>query len=283
MTDACIHSIQRMRNKECIRIIVVDNEVNKTGQERSFLLSRWSEQDVCVLQNHGKGGFSEANNLGYRYAREQMDPDFIIAANNDIEFVQQDFVPLLYEAYKKEPCHVMGPYVRRHSTKEPQNPIDVRLRTEEEALYTIRMNRAALRIFPAAYPFLLLQDKRAAAKSLKNKKKAGKEYYGKRRRGVVLFGACLIFTPLFIELEEDAFLPETQFYYEEYLLMLRCVNNGYITMYDPALKVLHESGVSTGEKTGNKRKKMQFVMSHTADACEIYLQEYRRVMNSEKI
>lgn len=282
VTDKCVDSILRLKDVENVQIIVIDNEVNKPEEDRKKLLSRWDSSRVHLVFNHGAGGFSEANNLGYRFAKDNCDPLFIIAANNDIEFVQRDFIRNLYAAYEKKPCHVMGPYVRRCSTGEPQNPIDVRLRNEKEAEYTIRMNRAALRFFPIAYPLLLMQERTAAKKALAQKKESFADYK-RRREDVVLFGACLIFTPLFIEAEDNAFWPETSFYYEEYLLMLRCVSKGYKTVYDPSLKVLHESGVSTGKKAGSNMKKMRFVMQNTADACEIYLNEYRREMGYEKI
>jgi len=282
VTDRCVHSILHLKEGENVRIIIIDNEVNKAEEEREKLLTRWNSPKIRVLLNHGTGGFSEANNLGYRFAREEYDPLFIIAANNDIEFVQKDFILNLYAAYEKKACHVMGPYVRRGSNGEPQNPIDVRLRSEKEAEYTIWMNRAALRFFPIAYPVLVMQEKAAKKKEL-TRKKESYEDYKRRREDVVLFGACLIFTPLFIQAEENAFWPETSFYYEEYLLMLRCISKGYKTVYDPSMKVLHESGTSTERRTGSNRKKMRFVMRNTADACEIYLNEYRRVNNYEKI
>ena len=37
-------------------------------------------------------------------------------------------------------------------TGEHQNPMDTRLRTKEEAEYTIKMNRLALRFYPVMYP-----------------------------------------------------------------------------------------------------------------------------------
>lgn len=171
VTDRCVHSILRLKEGENVRIIIIDNEVNKAEEEREKLLTRWNSPKIRVLLNHGTGGFSEANNLGYRFAREEYDPLFIIAANNDIEFVQKDFILNLYAAYEKKACHVMGPYVRRGSNGEPQNPIDVRLRSEKEAEYTIWMNRAALRFFPIAYPVLVMQEKAAKKKGTDQEKR----------------------------------------------------------------------------------------------------------------
>ena len=43
------------------------------------------------------------------------------------------------ESYHSHPCHIIGPDVIRQGTGEHQNPMDTRLRTKEEACYTIKM------------------------------------------------------------------------------------------------------------------------------------------------
>ena len=58
--------------------------------------------------------------------------------NNDIEFTQKDFISRLEKSYVNNQCYVLGPDVIRQSTGEHQNPMDTRLRTKEEAEYTIK-------------------------------------------------------------------------------------------------------------------------------------------------
>ena len=97
-----------------------------------------------------------------------------------------------------------------------------------------------------------------------------KDYYDAVQRNKVLFGACLIFTPLFVKKEKKAFEPETKFFYEEYLLTLKCQKKGYTTVYDPELKVLHESGAATKRGFKSEKRRLKFTMERVAEAAEIY-------------
>ena len=77
--------------------------------------------------------------------------------------------------------------------------------------------------------------------------------YSQSQKDIVPFGACLIFTPLFVEKEEKAFEPETQFFYEEYILTLRCQQKGYNIVYDPSMSVKHEAAQQPRKAMGQKR------------------------------
>lgn len=189
--------------------------------------------------------------------------------NNDIEFLQQDFVDRLMQVYKDDPCHVLAPDIVKASTKEHQNPMDTRIRTKEEAEYTIRMNRFALKWFDILYPILYLQQKYNEKRSLQKKRK-NEEFYNHIQKNIVPFGAGLIFTPKFLEIEEKAFEPETEFYYEEYILTLRCQRKGYQIVYDPRLKLLHESGSATWKKSRNKKEHLKHMIEKIIDSCTIY-------------
>ena len=65
---------------------------------------------------------------------------------------KKTLISRLEKSYVNNQCYVLGPDVIRQSTGEHQNPMDTRLRTKEEAEYTIKMNRLALRFYPVMYP-----------------------------------------------------------------------------------------------------------------------------------
>ena len=276
ITDKCVRSILALDMQTAVRIVIVDNDVNKETPERNELKEHYRKfNNVFVIQNTGKGGFSEGNNIGYQYAVKHMKADFIVVANNDIDFNQKDFLYRLFKIYQKYPCHLIGPYIRNEITGEPQNPLSERLRTEKEAQFTIRMNRMARKWFDVLYPLLDVWERMTRQLAIKQKVQ-NKEYYHILQKQVVLHGACLIFTPLFIRNEEFAFVPETPFFYEEYLLALRCFQNNYQMIYAPMLKVIHEESSATKQSTRNKMGKMKFMLDHTEESCEIYLREYRK-------
>lgn len=291
-TDLCVSSILRMDQQERIRIVIVDNDVKEAPESRQRIQDRYRGIGrITVLPVMENGGFSYANNLGYAYARDVLGASFIVVVNNDIEFHQKDFIERLDRAYREHPAAVLGPDVVRKSTGEHQNPLDVRLRTRLEAERTARMNEMALKCYGLIYPFLYLNRWRlekastkarraadtraeeAAAEAMTGKASANAragETAGAAREGVVLFGAILIFTPLFTEREEKAFWPETGFYYEEYILAARCRKHGYRMAYVPQLQAFHESGKATKRSFGSEKKRLRFEMEHIAESARIY-------------
>lgn len=278
VTDTCVQSILVMEQQERIRIVIVDNDIQKKEEDRKKLLQKYQENPrIKVLQIKENGGFSYANNQGYRYAREHFGTGYIIVLNNDIEFTQKDFISKLEQSYHasndinhNSGCHILGPDVIRQETGEHQNPMDTRLRTKEEARHTIKMNCLALRFYSILYPAVYYMLKKDEKARLANQDRQN-DLSCHIQKDIVPFGACLIFTPRFVEKEEKAFEPETQFFYEEYILALRCKRKNYQILYDPALTVLHESGAATKKSYGTEKKRIRFMMEKTAEACEVYL------------
>lgn len=269
-TKASVQSILKMDLQENVHIVIVDNDLHEPPEFRKRLQKKYkSLKNVNVLQIHEDGGFSYANNQGYRYAREVLGAKYIIVLNNDIEFTQKDFVHRLFLIQQERQCHILAPDIVRRGTEEHQNPMDVRVRTKKEAEFTIRMNRIGLRFYAVLYPVLYWNFKREEER--KRSSMAGKkDYYASAQEGIVPFGACLIFMPLFVEREERAFDPETQFFYEEYILAYRCQTKEYQIVYEPALKVLHENGAATKKSYANEKQRLRFVMERTLAACEVY-------------
>lgn len=271
-TDACVRSILSLEEQERIRIVIVDNDVGENEEIREQLSRAYRQNPrIKVLSIYEGGGFSFANNQGYRFAKEEQKASFILVLNNDIQFIQPDFLKRLDASIKANPCHVLGPDILCQSTGEHQNPMDNRLRTEKEARFTIRMNRLALKAYPVLYPLLYWNLKREEKKRLEQRQ-SQETYYQTVQRDVVPFGACLIFTPEFVSKEEKAFAPETPFFYEEYLLAGRCKDKKYRIVYDPSLKALHENGKATSKTYASEKKRIRFMMERTAEAAEIYLE-----------
>lgn len=268
VTKACVESIQRLQTTDTIHIIVVDNDWNKSKEERSLL--RQSIEGIEVIEMMDDVGFSKANNEGYQYTREHHNPDYIIVANNDITFEQKAFLEILKQAYKETESDVIGPDVYSTAHKVHQSPIDVCGRTEAQVDYTIRMNAFALRFFAICYPFL---RKSMGVQAIKK----NSTLWNESQMEVVLCGACIIVTRRFIEKEERLFLPETKFYYEEYILHYRCSKKGYRILYCPKLQVLHADGVATQNKTENEKKRIQFIMKNTLESAR----RYRRLLQKD--
>ena len=178
-------------------------------------------------------------------------------------------VDLNHKAVSYTHLDVYKRQIIRSGTGEHQNPLDERLRTKEEAEATIRKNRMALKLYPLIYP-LLYWNNRWMERTQTQERKKSKDYYKSKKEKIVPFGACLIFTPLFVKAEEKAFDPETQFYYEEYILACRCQKKGYRIVYDPSLKMHHESGKATSRRFRGEYGRLKFMMERIIQACTIY-------------
>ena len=271
VTDTCVQSILKMDQQERIKILIVDNDIQKSDKERAVLSAKYDRiSNIEVLKIKENGGFSYANNQGYQYAKQKLKASYIVVINNDIEFTQPDFIARLENSYAKYPCQILSPDIIRQGTGEHQSPMDTRIRTPREARYTIRMNRLALRFYPVMYPMVYYMLKKAEKKKLADMEKQI-ALSSCVRENIVPFGACLIFTPMFVEKEEKAFTPETQFFYEEYIITLRCQKKGYKIVYDPAMVVKHESGSATKKSYGTEKRRIRFMLEKTANSCEIYL------------
>ena len=185
VTDSCVRSILKMDGQEQIRIIIVDNDIHEDPQKRKGLAERYEKFPcITVLPIFENGGFSYANNQGYAYAREKEQADFVVVLNNDIEFLQKDFIRRLEESYEKNPCAVLGPDIIKKSTKEHQNPLDWRTRTREEADATIRKNKAISGFLPGA----LLELSKNGPDADKTADKAGDDLPDSQKRNCAVRG-----------------------------------------------------------------------------------------------
>lgn len=266
ITDKCIQSILQLENQEQIQIVVVDNDIQKDENSRKEFADLYKENPrIHVLPVYENGGFSHANNKGYVYAREVLGSSWIIAANNDVTFEQKDFIKRLEKIMAEHPCHVLGPDIVRLCDGAHQNPLDTRLRTKREAAYTVRMNHFALMFYPLSFPLV--------SKMLREEsREQDEEFYGNRQENIVPCGACLIFTPDFVREENLAFTPETRFFYEEYILAYRCRKKGFSVLYEPSLKVVHDSAAATRETYKRKKERLRFMMEQTEKAAAVYLE-----------
>lgn len=270
VTDICVRSILEMEPKEYIKIIIVDNEIQKNEKEREVLIEKYKEEkQIQVLQIKENGGFSYANNQAFQYAVKENIPDYMVFCNNDIEFQQKLFLPMVDKIYKETLFDVMGPDVLHRTTKEHQNPIDTRIRTKKEAEQTILRNKKALQFYNIIFPLLEWQENITEKRKLLEKKN-NIDFYLQRQEDVVLFGACLIFSKKYMAKRKKIFYPETSFYYEEYILAHNCMKHGDKMVYDPSIQIWHETGAATKSGYKSKKKRRRFVMERIIESCEIY-------------
>ena len=107
-TKKCVESILEKCNN--VYIVIVDNaSPNNTGKELEKLYK--TNNKIKVILSKENLGFAKGNNIGFKYAKEKLNADFIIMCNNDTYLLQDDFLNLIEEEYKISKFAVLGPKI----------------------------------------------------------------------------------------------------------------------------------------------------------------------------
>ena len=271
ITIECIDSILKNIEIDDFKIIVVDNASNNDSYE--CMREYYGEHSkIDWIKNEKNVGFSRGNNIGYRYARENYNPEFIVVGNNDLDFFQNNFVSKLMEQWKKYRFLVAGPDIITLDEIH-QNPHRTNIRTYENVKKKNRNKKWLL-------SFLRLKKRIPVIRNTSfpeniyfyyEKKMKAKKQETCALKNVVLHGACVIFSKLYIREQEEAFPEYTFMYMEEDILGLRCQRENYISYYLPELQVRHKEKVSTKKIRKSELEKNIFVISEGIKAGEAYM------------
>lgn len=268
-TIACVNSIKSLKiNCDQVSIVIVDNaSSNGTGKVISEKYKK--ERNISVILNCVNEGFSRGNNIGCEYAKEWINPDFYIVLNNDVVIEQLDFCNRIRKEYEEYKFDVLGPDVYNKSLDIHQNPLMETVPTLKEVSRTILFNQIIYNLYPISVPvmyFLKRREKRI--KSIK--------LYKHRQEGVVLQGACLIFSKKYVNDKKKVFYPETFLYYEEALLQLWNNMHGYKSVYSPEISVLHNESSSTRVDNKHTIKRWYNGANNIILAASVYLNELKK-------
>lgn len=275
-TIECVNSILDTTKIENYKIIVVDN-ASKNGSYERMREYFGENSKIDWIKNEKNYGFSIGNNIGYRHAKKNYNPQFVLIGNNDLVFHQEDFVQTLEQLSKEYPFHVAGPDIVNLKGIH-QSPNRMQLCSAISMKKKTRNRKILLSIFKT--------KKRIPA--LKRFDVIERIYFGRTKKtpentenkmvlkNVVLHGACIIFSKRYMDKHEDAFPEYTFLYMEEDILALRCKKLGYDTYYFPTLKVEHKEDVSTNSVLNNELEKNIFVFSEQIKSAEIYLELEKR-------
>lgn len=249
-TINCVMSIEKLEYKSKY-IVIVDNNSQDTDEFFKMSMEKLKGyKNICFLKSDVNGGYAKGNNIGIYYAKYVLKSDFVCVINPDAVVVNQDFIEKTIELYDRYQYAVCGPAIIQNG--ENINPL-------------LGYDESVLRLF-----FSVLNDyriyftkkyrlKRFAfyKKNNSNMKVRTKSSSGEKRvkinenRNVILLkngrgvlsGACVIFSPLFLN-NYDGFYNGTFLYCEEYILACACFNIGLKMLYSDEIIVEHEGGMS---------------------------------------
>ncbi len=255
VTEACIKSIQGLGLSVPHEVLIVDNDP---------VPGTWDYPHVVKT---GNVGFSEANNKGYAYAKNELKASMVIACNNDLLFDAAGFPEDVLTTYVDGDDYVVGPDIEKVGTGEHQSPIDTDLRTPSQVKKTIFLNKLVLAFYPITYPFM--------RKYFNGRTQVGVEDRGSTPLAdIVPCGACILFTKKFVEREDKLFEPETKFYYEEYILAKRCRDKGYKIVFEPKLHVMHVDAAATNSAYNSESARIERKMRATVESSKVYLKMF---------
>ena len=249
-THACVASIRKnVRNALC-HIIIVDNcSPNRTGQELKDEYAK--KRDVTVILNNDNLGFARGNNVGFKYAKDVLNADFIILLNSDTELLEDNFVQLVETEYEKSHFAALGPLIKKNTYPYFVNhERDSIISPAECVVFIIRLS---------SYYLLSFFDLDLLFRSLirKSPKVIGRIEKFERLEDVQLSGCFLIFSRDYIN-RFDGLNPNTFLYMEEELLFLRIKKNGLKTVYQPSIETLHKGESSTASVLRSNIRRRRF-------------------------
>jgi len=255
MTIQSVNQLLSIFYSSKIKIIIVDNgSPNESGKH---LLNYYNKNTVVdVILNKKNEGFARGNNIGYKYLVNVYQPNFVVIMNNDVLIKQGDFLNLITKAYDRTGFGVLGPDIYCPRTKLHQNPSRIyelsRNQIEDEINLREKMNKNF-----AFYYYRHLTLGKIKRLILKNSTPQIDRL--NEKEGVVLHGACYIFSNQFMKKRDYAFNPSTFLYFEEDILYIECKFKQIKMVYAPSLKVEHLEDVSTNSafKSNYKKAKMK--------------------------
>lgn len=234
------------------KIIIVDNNSNN-GTGKALFDKYETEKDIVILIQKDNLGFAKGNNVGFVYAKQNYNPNFILLVNNDIIFKNDTFVDQMIIEYEEKQFDVAGPKIWSLSAKKDQNPVPARMQTIS-SLHK-RIAYLTVRIVCSYIPFLNTY--------LVNTKDKHDLYIPlKESEDYMLYGALLIFSKSYIQ-KFNGIYSKTFMFAEEDILKWRVTENHLKMLFLPTLSVLHTDHVATNRSIvkAQKIKRFFFIQS----------------------
>ncbi len=279
-TEKCINSILKLHKaQDTVQIVIVDNaSPNGTGL---ILKDRYSkDKRITVLLSKENLGFARGNNLGFQYAKNILNADFIITINNDTYITQTDFLEQIAQEYENSKFAVLGPKIILKNNKI--NNIYSKLQSLEHYKKDLGIMKREYILnqlyFYPAYKYLRTTLSNTL-KCIGLKKKNIFADPNNRHENIILHGCALIFSKKYINIF-DGFDSRTFLYREEELLYLRIKQAQLNNVYNPQIEIHHNEDGSTDAITGGGREKRTFVMKNLIESTKLLIKELEQ---NEKI
>lgn len=271
VTSECVSNLLATKS-ETSEIVIVDNASPDDSWDQ--LRNMYSSNtQIHLIRSTCNLGFAKGNNLGYSYAKKSLNADIIICMNNDIMIKQKDFEQNLNQLIiEQNDLAVISPATINLEGRN-QNPLRLKRLSSPYIFKSLIKHLLYLFVLLLNLKFEFFYNKyHSFEKILKNGEENDIIY------NIVPHGACVIFTPKFVNTSDYAFVPITFFYGEEDLLYDYICKMKLHNCYSPNLMVEHWEKSSTKSFSQDLRALEIFrIKSRTSSKFQIL--KYR-VLNS---
>lgn len=255
-TRKCVDSLTKYLQDPKVQIVLVDNG-SANGRLASIEPDYKDQIRIHFLRSEENLGFAKGNNIGYRFAKEELNAQIIILANNDLVFEQEDFIEKLLRCYEQTAFDVAGPRILSLMDGKNQNPVAVQYASRRD------INKR------------ILKDSILRFLSHLNLDKVLKKFVAKEIPEVnyiqgmdfQLHGACMFFANRYLVCY-DGLYDKTFMYGEENILKYIVKRDGLKMEYLDDLCVYHKEGSSTGAIYGKGKRQRQFYYKWNLDSCK---------------
>lgn len=268
-----MHVINDLSGK--IKVVIVDNaSPNGSGKKLEELFL--NNKNVDVILSNNNTGYAKGNNLGIRYALEKYSPDFIILANNDIEFKQNNFLELLKESFQKKNFDILGPDIFVPETGIHQNPKQSNSYTIEQVQKINNNSRRLLNQNKLLFSFRAnLKRVSKLRKFIIQKRKATSIKRDIVQLNIVLHGSLLVFSKKFFDKMVVPFDEKTFFYFETEILDRKMKDLNMIAKYDPSMLVYHHQNTSTKQSFKNAKAQQAFQLINMIKSTQRFIDLFK--------
>ena len=218
-TIECIESLEndKYSNKE---IIIVDN--GSHNESWQVLSDKYKNSNIHLVKSEENLGFAKGNNLGIKYARNNLKCNYILLTNNDTIFKDNNMITSLINSYE-EGIAVIGPRIISADNQE-QNPI-LSVVTKEKINEEYDIMESFKHKFNESKIGKKIRNNKVMVSLKKLIKKENNidvnkiNVQDKTSEELILHGACMLLTKDYFKYYPELF-PKTFLYYEENILTL---------------------------------------------------------------
>ena len=265
MTIDCVNNLLDKIKDEKSAIIVVDNNSPlQTGKQVDGEFE--SKNNVFFIYNKKNLGFANGNNVGYKFAKDVLNSEYICVMNNDVFILQENFWDLV-KRIDENNLAVVGPHICLKNGEEnamyyKMNSVEELEKERNAYIKQLRRIKSSIwRFWTKWDKFKLVVRKLLGYIGVMDKLVLHEEMIEgslDKHYNIILHGCCLIFMPSYIKKFDEGFDTETFMFREEELLYLRCRDKELNMLYYPEIEVKHLEDVSTNYIYNNDRKKLIF-------------------------